>query len=50
MEQFEREMSFPEFMEWMVFLRMEKGEDRKDGWGEFKAGMMAVVQRQRGRH
>ena len=49
-EQLEREMTFPEFLEWMVFLRLEKGEDRNDSWGKFKAGMMAVVERQRGRH
>lgn len=48
-EQLEREMSFPEFLEWMVFLRIEHGEDKpKDSWGGFKAAMMAQVQRQRG--
>ena len=48
MEQLEREMTFPEFLEWMVFLRLEKGEEKKDSWGGFKAAMMAQVERQHG--
>lgn len=50
-EQLEREMNFPEFLEWMTFLRLEKGEEKpKDAWGGFKAAMMAQVERQRGKH
>lgn len=43
-------MDFPEFLSWGEFFRLENEPAKKDSWGQFKAGMMAVVGQQHGKH